>query len=204
MFCLDGKMATLLPMKVLAIRSLFRTYVFDAAYMYAQQHDTAMRNTLAALVQREELRHASPILEALCSLPHKHGGLGLRSAIRTSPAAYWASVADAIPEIQKRYPQMSQDFIYHLLNPETAPASLAEATHARVILMSSGYVDCPPWQEIANGLRPEMVLDTEPGEWAHGWQFCASSKIEAKHRETTISAMTPSARATSAPRLRST
>ena len=33
----------------------------------------------------------------IASLPGYQGGLGLRAAVRTSPAAYWASWADALP-----------------------------------------------------------------------------------------------------------
>ena len=40
----------------------------------------------------------------LASLPMRMGGLGLRSAVRTSPAAFWASWADALSMIQTRLP----------------------------------------------------------------------------------------------------
>ena len=36
----------------------------------------------------------------LATLPMRLGGAGLRSAERTAPAAYWASVADALPRLE--------------------------------------------------------------------------------------------------------
>ena len=43
----------------------------------------------------------------LSSLPLALGGLGLRSAIRSQHAAYWASWADSLPRIRERHPDIA-------------------------------------------------------------------------------------------------
>ena len=48
------------------------------------------------------------VARRLASLPMRMGRLGLRSALRTAPAAYWASWADALPMIEGRLPQVAQ------------------------------------------------------------------------------------------------
>ena len=52
-------------------------------------------------------------------LPLRLGGCGLRSALRTAPAAYWASWADTLPMIQARHPEVAQCF-YEQLREERA------------------------------------------------------------------------------------
>ena len=64
----------------------------------------------------------------LCQfLPACLGGLGLQSAERTSPAAYWAGRADALPVIHAR---------------------LRAAAEARELLQTEGWEDLSPaWKE---------------------------------------------------------
>ena len=50
---------------------------------------------------------AEPEVKQLSSLPMRLGGLGLRSAERCAPAAYWASWADAIQMIGQRTPEVA-------------------------------------------------------------------------------------------------
>ncbi len=47
----------------------------------------------------------------LASLPLRLGGLGLRSAVRLSPAAFWASWADALAMINARHPALARSFV---------------------------------------------------------------------------------------------
>ena len=44
-------------------------------------------------------------LRSLASLPAIYGGLGLQSAERTAPTAFWAAWMDALPVIRTRLPQ---------------------------------------------------------------------------------------------------
>ena len=106
--------------------------------------------------------------------------------------AYWASFADAIPEMAKRYPAMTRDLLYHLENPASAPHALAVAATIREDLVNSCYPECPTWQEIATGVRPPQNTENEAGEWAHGWQFHACSRLELAHRNDVINSMSSS------------
>ena len=79
---------------------------------YAKAHDTAM---WAAV---ERLLGALPgsaseidMAKQLSTLPLRLGGLGLRSAERMAPAAYWASWADALHMIDVRTPAAAAVFM---------------------------------------------------------------------------------------------
>ena len=50
----------------------------------------------------------------IATLQMRLGGLGLRSARRTSPAAYWASWADALHMISQRLPGVVYDVVAQL------------------------------------------------------------------------------------------
>ena len=66
---------------------------------YARMHADAVWNAMAALLcEVPPQDHA----RAVATLPAALGGLGLLSAARTAPAAYWAGWADALPVLRKR------------------------------------------------------------------------------------------------------
>ena len=69
--------------------------------------------------------------------------------------------------------------------PVGLPRSLAEAEEARRLLVSEGFADCPSWDDILQGKRPPSVsrVQSEVGEWAHGWQFYASRTREHRFLE---------------------
>ena len=43
------------------------------------------------------------------------GGFGLRDSIRVAPAAYWASWADTLPVLMKRYPGIGAEVVAQLM-----------------------------------------------------------------------------------------
>ena len=55
------------------------------------------------------------------TLPMSPGGrgLGLRSAVRTSKAAHWASWADCLSMIRERHPQVANIMVEQLDRPPT-------------------------------------------------------------------------------------
>ena len=117
------------------------------------------------------------------------GGAGLRSAVRTAPAAYWASWADALPMISARVPSAAAAASAHLAadqdNPN-APGSTTEARAAGLQLIREGFLQRPGWHDLRAGLRPDHHSAGEPGEWAHGWQYFASSTREHHFRGRTV------------------
>ena len=72
---------------------------------YARAHDQGMWTACQALLGGLPGDEASvEMARLIASLPMRLGGLGLRSALRTAPAAYWASVADALGVLNRRLP----------------------------------------------------------------------------------------------------
>ena len=65
------------------------------------------------------------------ALPNLHGagGLGLRSTERTSPGAYWAAWADALPMIAARTPSLAARFTHELTRSTFAPHSFTSHAH---------------------------------------------------------------------------
>ena len=110
----------------------------------------------------------------------------MRSAQRTSPAAYWASWADTLPMMKTRNPELAEDLLRQLRREEETVAAVAQALEAEQQVRDAGYRECPSWDELWAGKRPEQVTETEPGEWKHGWQYFAASRFDNQHRESAV------------------
>ena len=105
------------------------------------------------------------------------GGLGLCSASRVSPAAYWAGWADALTVIQTRRAGFAEARVAELSSPAHGPGppSLREAEAARAQLQAEGWTTVPSWQDLLEGARPQHNDQAVGlGDWPHGWQFHAS------------------------------
>ena len=153
----------------------------------AQQHDEgmwqAMGKLLGGLTGTEE---ENVTARHLASLPMRFGGLGLRSASRMAPAAFWFSWADALQMIHERLPQVAQDVLDGLNGVREAEGCIRELRDVTVELDRHGFVGRPAWADLVVGVRPPPANAYEPGEWAHGWQYFASSASEYFFRETTV------------------
>ena len=93
-------------------------------------------------------------------LPHCHlslGGLGLRSAVRTSVPAHWASWADVLPMIRDRHPVVATTIVNALEN-DTAFLALGRRARQRKILTE--------WKSLRsrNGARTTTTINTF-GSW---------------------------------------
>ena len=117
--------------------------------------------------------------------PLRMGGLGLRSAQRLAPAAYWASWADALPMLQQRLPNLTRQVV-ECLSVEGATGCLGDLQAASRTLDRSGFVNRPSWEALQRGIRPQRPTVVEPGEWQHGWQYYSSSSSEYHFRETVV------------------
>ena len=165
---------------------LLRTVPPSQSFRYAQGHDAGMQRAMEVLLgslpgddaQVEMARH-------ITTLPLRMGGLGLRSALRMAPAAFWASWADALPMLQQRLPELTRQVLHVLEGP--AFGCLGELQEATERLDRCGFVDRPNWEALRRGLRPRPpAAAVEPGEWQHGWQYYASSSLEHHYRETVV------------------
>ena len=118
----------------------------------------------------------------IATLPMFLGGLGVRSALRTSKAAHWASWADCLPMILERHPDVARLLVGQLEEP-TTPCFQAVAIVARDLTGVCGF-EPPSWRELAMGARPEPreLEDFEPGCTSDGWQHEASARVEETFR----------------------
>ena len=119
----------------------------------------------------------------LAILPMRSGGLGLRSAVRTGPAAYWASWADTLPMIAVRCPAVVSQ-LKEELRKEVASesASVVAASAALAKLQIEGY-EASHWRDVLRGQRPPPVERPEPGDFRHGWQYYAAFPTETYTRD---------------------
>ena len=119
----------------------------------------------------------------MATLPLVLGGLGLRSAVRTSVPAYWASWADCMPMIRERHPQVAEQFAASLEGHPDTP-HLREAAAAVRSLHGVMRFEPPSWVAVATGARPEArePEDYEPGSVRAGWQHEAASRVERHFR----------------------
>ena len=114
----------------------------------------------------------------MTTLPQRLGALGLRSAVRTGAAAYWASWADTLPMMMERCPAAATKLLEELEKGVLSNASsCAAAAAARATLEHEGYSTCS-WKRLAQGERPPQVDRPEPGEYRHGWQYHAAARRE--------------------------
>ena len=115
----------------------------------------------------------------------RFGGLAMRSAMRMSRAAYWASWADALHMIAERLLQVADQVLAELAQ-DTNQGCIGELREAADRLDREGFVNRPEWIALKDVQRPEVVEMWEPGEWHHGWQYFASSCSEYHYRETVV------------------
>ena len=116
----------------------------------------------------------------LASLPCRYSGLGLRSARRTAPAAYFGGWASALPIWRARFPAWA-DLAVAILERGGDGVSCARSAAEAVQLLAAEEWEVPSWSMLAAGLVPvsqDAPLDAEPGEWRHQWQFFAADARE--------------------------
>ena len=137
---------------------------------YAGAHDDGMWRCLCCIlridvVQEEHIRSAA-------GMPLVLGGLGLRSAVRLSRSAFWASWADCLPMVLSRHRDVATRFVVNLEGAPDTP-SLGVAASAMWSLTGTMGFGPPSWRALAEGARPENVEpeDLEPGSVRRGWQL---------------------------------
>ena len=164
---------------------LLRTVPPRQCAKYAHGHDSG-RRTMEALLGRIP---GSPMqvkmARNITTPPMRMGGLGLRSALKTAPGAFWASWADALPMLQQRLPRLTGQITHHLSHPD-ALGCVGELLESVSRLDRDGFIARPCWEMLQRGARPRPPLIVEPGEWHHGWQHHSSSSSEHHFRETVV------------------
>ena len=166
---------------------LLRTLPPSQSKQYAIAHDEGMMRVMDSLMGGlPGESQAKEDAYRLATLPMRMGGLGLRSATRMAPAAHWASWADALHMVHERLPALAQSTVIQLEEAEEAAACLGELRAAATCLDRHGFLGRPGWVDLQMGVRPPPVDESEPGEWAHGWQHYASSASEYHYRKSVV------------------
>ena len=118
---------------------------------FAESHDGLWR-CLCQILDIPE-GQCEPTVRIASTMPLVLGGIGLRSAVRTSLPAYWASWRDCLHMVHQRHPDISELLVNHLeAGGETPYLSAAVAT-ARELQGIEGFVP-PSWSALALGARP--------------------------------------------------
>ena len=141
---------------------------------YAAAHDAALWDTFLSCIggAPEHDAHAAWLI---AGIPATLGGLGLQSAARTSPAAYWASWADALPVIRARRPHFAAACVAELDGAVACRSmSLQQASDARALLLTEGWTSCPTWAQLLANHQRKALPDRGLGDWPHGWQHHAT------------------------------
>jgi hypothetical protein len=159
---------------------LLRLLPHSATAAFASQHDEAVRVCLARLLDAGELPPGPAASRAHLSL--HHGGLGLRSAERLAPAAYWASWADALPLLHRRLPHAAARLLQQLqAGASSTTECLQQAAASAQALAAAGF-EPPPWQELtgSEAAPPATAPATAAAEadWTRGWQRAAAASLD--------------------------
>ncbi|CAE7318649.1 novN [Symbiodinium pilosum] len=104
------------------------------------------------------------------------GGLGVRSAERTAPAAYWAAWADALVPLRDRLPEGADGYTEPLEAGGGHATCLQDAAEARRTLQGERWADCPTWRVVFEGQFARAASETSAG----GWQGHAT-RIQTKY-----------------------
>ena len=165
-----------------------RTLPPSASAAYAAQHDAALWETFCKIFGAEGMS-GDELAQSVASLPARLCGLGLRSAQRSAPTAYWASWVDALSVIQAKAPEIAATIV-HELGRCSAPGAvpcLQEAARGLELLRAQGATDLPTWSEAADGIRPPPPEEgTDAADLDRGWQCHACSTLETNFLERVV------------------
>ena len=124
---------------------------------FAGNHDTRLWACLCAILGiRPDM--CDRMSHVTATLPLVLGGLGLRSAVGTSPSAFWATWADCLHKVHQRHPAVSAVLVDHLDGGTDTPHLGAAVQAARAFEGVQGF-EVPSWPALAIGHRPPQNLD---------------------------------------------
>ena len=93
----------------------FQTIPPSQSETYVDGHDEGMWRAFEAVMGRLPGDDRQKVMAwSISGLPMRMSGLGLRSARRSAPAAYWASWSDCLSMLQKRLPELTTHIIDQL------------------------------------------------------------------------------------------
>jgi len=169
---------------------LLRTVPPGEVLEYAHEHDRCMWACLHAILGNPGLDAAATArAQALATVPRRHGGLGLQNAGRSSTGAYWAAWADALHMLHQRRPAEAQQLAQLLSGDQPGASGGVAAAEAAGRRLDAIGMARPSWAALLAGERPSRPNredEAEAGEWKHGWQFHACSRLNTHYRENVL------------------
>jgi hypothetical protein len=107
------------------------------------------------------------VWERQARLPLTLGGCGLRSNARTSPAAFWASLADCLPVLSRRYLHFAALLVASLDQQAAQPGDsrtlIGGASEAALFLRDQSFEAMPSRDLLCGGVRPPDEDGDEAG-----------------------------------------
>ena len=88
--------------------------------------------------------------------------------------------------IHERLPQVAQNVVDGLEGAQEVGGCIGELRAISLGLDRQGFVGRPTWTLLKFGTQPPPADFFELGEWAHGWQYFASSVTEYHYRKTPV------------------
>ena len=158
---------------------LLRVVRPELVHEIAEGHNTGLLNCLCSMnIVPGQIQD---VVKDIITMPLSIGGMGLRSAHRTSPPVYWASWADSLPMIRERHPEVARTIMDRAGRPNPRPSLESAVRVARDLEGVHGF-KVPSWE-------------FEPGGERHGWQHEAASRVEKQYREGLLPRFTESEKA---------
>ena len=90
---------------------------------FSQHHDNHLRACLADIIA---MAVPDGVTTKVVQLLFREGGLGLRSAVRLAPAAFWASWAECLSQVHARAPQV----LLHTASPGVGRAAVTSTVRS--------------------------------------------------------------------------
>ena len=149
----------------------------SAVEPYAKSHDDAIWGCFCQLMECQN-RSSEELARHVATLPARKGGLGLRSAQRTSTAAYWAAWVDSSEVLAEKAPTVHKLFLEQVRAESPSAACIQELQRATQMLADEGCTEMPTWEAAAQGAQAPYPENIDAGEWRRGWQYHASSARE--------------------------
>ena len=183
----DVQSAWLILLHCAAARAnyLLRVVPPELVRQFAESHDAGLWRCLCQILDIPE-GQCEATARIASSMPLLLGGIGLRSAVRTSLPAYWASWGDCLHMVHQRHPDIAEVLVNHLEAGGDTPYLSAAVAAARELMGVEGF-EPPSWSALALGARPpppqeDFELDALRG----GWQHEVSARVERQFRERNV------------------
>ena len=174
----DVESSWLLLLRCASARANYMTRVVEtgSARSFCEAYDVGIWQCLEEILQNPLAQVGET--KNFGSLPIVLGGIGLRSAARTSMPAYWASWSNILAMIRRRHPSVAGQLVNQLQGNPEAPFLRAEEKASNELMGVMGF-EPPSWQDMSEGARPPPLepKDEEPGTVRRGWQHEVCSRV---------------------------